>query len=133
MASIRDEIVVGVRPDVVWDAVRDVGEIHTRLAPGFVVDTRLEDDSRVVTFGNGAVATELIVDLDDDSRRLAWAVTESPLGMRHYHASLQVFEDDGDASRVVWIADLLPESAKDRVAEMIGQGLATMKQTLESR
>ena len=46
---------------------------YTRLVPGFVVDTRLEDGARVVTFGNGLVARELIVDND-----VVWAVVGSP-------------------------------------------------------
>ena len=69
MASIHKEIRIHARPEKVWDAVRDVGAIHTRLAPGFVVDTRLEADARVVTFANGMVVRELIVDVDDESRR----------------------------------------------------------------
>jgi hypothetical protein len=44
MASIRKEIVTAAKPQAVWDAVRDVGALHTRLVPGFVVDTRLEPD-----------------------------------------------------------------------------------------
>jgi polyketide cyclase/dehydrase/lipid transport protein len=72
MASIRKEILIKARPEDVWAAVRDVGALHTRLVPGFVVDTRLEQGARVVTFGNGMVARELIVDLDDEARRLAW-------------------------------------------------------------
>ena len=36
MASIRREIVIEARPADVWDAIRDVGAVHTRLAPGFV-------------------------------------------------------------------------------------------------
>ncbi|HWN03271.1 MAG TPA: SRPBCC family protein, partial [Candidatus Dormibacteraeota bacterium] len=88
MASIRREIHVEAGAEQVWDAIADVGAIHTRLAPGFVVDTRLEDGARVVTFGNGLVARELIVDVDHGSRRLVWAV----VGGRptHHNASLQV-------------------------------------------
>jgi hypothetical protein len=73
MASIRREILVEARPEHVWAAVRDVGALHRRLVPGFVVDTRLETGARVVTFGNGMVIRELIVDLDDGARRLAWS------------------------------------------------------------
>lgn len=132
MASINQQIIVDVPPATIWDAVRDVGEVHTRLAPGFVVDTKLDEDGRLVTFGNGATAYELIVDCNDDTRRLAWSVSDSPL-IRHYHASLQVLPtaDDDASSRVVWIADLLPDDAAPRISEMIGQGLATMKRTLE--
>src|SRR5262245_45911097 len=74
MASIHREIVIDARPEAVWDALRDVGAVHRRLAPGFVTDVQLEEGARVVTFGNGLVARELIVDVDDQQRRLAWSV-----------------------------------------------------------
>ena len=77
MASIRREIPLAAGPDAVWDVVRDVGAVHTRFAPGFVVATTMEPGARVVTFANGMVARELIVDVDDEARRLAyWARSE---------------------------------------------------------
>jgi carbon monoxide dehydrogenase subunit G len=130
MASIRREVSVAAGPAVVWDAIRDVGAIHTRLAPGFVVDTRLEEGARVVTFGSGVVARELIVDVDDDARRLVWAVVGGR--MTHHNASLQVFADGEGRSRVVWIADLLPNELAGYIAGMIEQGMAVMKKTLEA-
>jgi carbon monoxide dehydrogenase subunit G len=131
MASIRREILIEARPEAVWDAVRDVGAVHERLAPGFVVDTRLEEGARVVTFASGLVARELIVDIDDAARRLVWSVVGSPR-MTHHNASMQVFADGERRSRVVWIADLLPNEIAPVIAGMIDQGLATIKQTLES-
>ena len=130
MASIRRELLVDNRPENVWAAVRDVGAVHERLAPGFVVDTRLEDGARVVTFGNGLVARELIVDVDDEARRLVWAVVGSPR-LTHHNASLQVFPDGDGRSRVVWIADLLPHDMAGAITGMIEQGLSVMKKTLE--
>jgi carbon monoxide dehydrogenase subunit G len=130
MASIRREIVIDTRPEAVWDAVRDVGAVHERLAPGFVVDTRLEEGARVVTFASGLVARELIVDVDDAARRLVWAVVGSPR-LTHHNASLQVFAEDERRSRVVWIADLLPNEIAGYIAGLVEQGLGTMKKTLE--
>jgi carbon monoxide dehydrogenase subunit G len=130
MASIRKEIVIEASPKRVWDAVRDVGAVHERLAPGFVVDTRLEAGARVVTFANGLVARELIVDVDDEARRLAWAVVGSPR-LTHHNASMQVFDDGDRGSRVVWIADLLPNEIAGTIAAMIEEGLGAMKKTLE--
>ena len=128
MASIHREIVVEAKPGAVWDAIADVGAVHTRLAPGFVVDTRLEEGARVVTFGNGLVARELIVDVDHAARRLVWAV----VGGRptHHNASLQVFPH-GEGSRVVWIADLLPDQLAGPIGALIEQGMAVMQKTLE--
>ena len=129
MASIRKETVIEAPADKVWEAVRDVGAVHRRLAPGFVVDTRLEDGARVVTFASGLVARELIVDVDDAARRLVWAVVRSPR-LTHHNASMQVFADGNRGSRVVWIADLLPDEIAGYIAGMMDEGLATMKKTL---
>ena len=129
MASIRKEFIVNAGANDVWQAVRDVGAIHTRLAKGFVTDTRLEGDARVVTFANGAVVRELIVDIDDNARRLAYAVVEWQT--THHNASFQVFANEGGGSRVVWITDLLPNKLADTVGGFMEQGVTAMKKTLD--
>ena len=129
MASIHREVLIDARPEAVWDALRDIGAIHQRLAPGFVTDVRLEEGARVVTFGNGLVARELIVDVDDQARRLVWSVVGGQ--MTHHNASAQVFADGDGGSRFVWIADLLPHELAPAIAGMIDKGLAVIKQTLE--
>ncbi|WP_308367538.1 MULTISPECIES: SRPBCC family protein [unclassified Microbulbifer] len=125
MASIRKEITVDAPVDVIWDALRDVGALHTRLVPGFVTDTKLEPGARIVTFSNRQVVRELIVDVNDTDRRVAWAVTDEPF--RHYNASAQVFADPSGSSRFVWIADLLPDELKDHVSAMMDAGLGAIK------
>jgi carbon monoxide dehydrogenase subunit G len=129
MASIRKEIVTQAGPDDVWDALRDIGALHTRLVPGFVTDTRLEPGARVVTFGNGVVVRELIVTVDDDNRRIVWSVHGG--SMTHHNASAQVFSDAEGMTKVVWIADLLPDEAAGAVSAMMEQGMAVMKRTLD--
>jgi hypothetical protein len=129
MASIHKEMYVDASPDDIWAAFRDVGAIHTRLAKGFVTNTKLEGDTRLVTFANGIVARERIVDLDDTKRRLAYSVIEGRPS--HHHATFQVFPAD-TGSRIVWIADLLPNELKPAIDAMMDHGMAAMKSTLES-
>jgi carbon monoxide dehydrogenase subunit G len=131
MASIRQEIRVAASAEHIWDAVRDVGEIHHRLVPGFVTDCRLEGDARIVTFANGLVAREVIVDVDDEARRVVWSATGERL--THHNASLQVFAEDAEHSQLVWIADLLPDKMKQPISGMIEQGMLAMKATLEAQ
>ena len=131
MTSIRKEIPLETSAENVWAAVRDVGALHHRLVPGFVVDTRLEEGARVVTFGNGMVVRELIVDLDDDARRLAWSARGGRLS--HHNASVQVFADGARRCRLVWIADLLPNELAGDIRAMIDQAAAVMKKTLDGR
>jgi carbon monoxide dehydrogenase subunit G len=129
MASIRKEIRTKASPETVWDAIRDVGALHTRLVPGFVLDTRLEPGARIVTFANGMVVREPIVTVDDEARRLVWGAVGGSL--EHYNGAVQVFGEDGGGSRVVWTADFLPNEAAGQLDAMLGQGMTVMKATLD--
>jgi hypothetical protein len=129
MASVHREIVIERPVDAVWDALADVGALHTRLVPGFVTDCRLEPGARVVTFANGMVARELIVAVDPVARRVAWAVVDGRL--THHNASAQAFATGDAACRVVWIADFLPDELAADLTAMIEAGLAAMKRALE--
>lgn len=130
MASIRKEITTKASADQVWSAVRDIGALHTRLVPGFVVDTRLEPGARIVTFGNGLIVRESIVDINDETRRVAWSAEAEQL--THYNASNQVFTNEEGHTKVVWIADFLPHEATGFVAHMMGEGMKAMKTTLDA-
>jgi len=130
MASIRREVSVAVSAEGAWDAVRDVGALHTRLVKGFVTDCRLEGDARIVTFANGMQARELIVDLDETQRRLVWSAVGGRLS--HHNASVQVFDEGAGHCRLVWIADLLPHELKPAIEAMIDQGMAAIRRTLEA-
>jgi hypothetical protein len=132
MASIRKEILINASADDVWDAIRDFGAVHERVVPGFVVDTRLDGDDRIVTFFSGAVQREPLVALDDEARRLVYAAVDSPIGATHYNASLQVFADGEARSRVEWIVDVLPSELGTILEQLMDRGAATMKQTLDA-
>lgn len=130
MASIRLEMNLRADPWNVWDAVRDVGAIHTRLAPDFVTNVAMDGDARIVTFANGMTAKELIVDVDDAARRLVWAVVEGR--PTHHNGSIQVFPNSGGGCRLVWIADLLPHELAKPIGAMMQQGMNAMKRKLET-
>jgi len=115
--------------EAVWEAVRDIGALHTRLVPGFVVDTKLEGNARLVTFGNGMVVREPIVSIDDNAHRLVW--TAEGGRTTHYNASLEVMDDAGFGVRVIWTADFLPDEAAEAIAAAMSTGAAVMKKTLD--
>ncbi len=129
MASIRKEILIEASPEKVWAAASDIGAVHKRFVPGLVTDVRLEGDARIVTVANGQVVRELIVDVDDESRRLAYAVVGRLF--RHHNASMQAFAEGENRSRLVWITDLLPNDLVEPVGTVIDQGAIIMKQMLE--
>jgi hypothetical protein len=130
MASIRRDIQLRADPVTAWDAVRDFANVHERVATGFVTATRLEGRDRIVTFVTGAEARERLVDVDDDRRRLVYSVIESPLGLSHHQASVEVLDGTDGGSRLVWIADLLPDQAAPTIEAMMTQGASAIARTL---
>jgi hypothetical protein len=130
MASIHKEIALGARPEDVWDAVADFGALHTRLVPGFVRDTRLDGDARIVSFANGTMAREVLVDCDPVRRRLVYAVVSERV--KQHSASVQVFPDGEGSSRLVWIIDVLPHEIAPYVDAQMDQAALAMQQALGS-
>jgi hypothetical protein len=128
MASIHKDIALDATPNDVWDAVRDFGAVHTRLVPGFVLDARLDGDARIVTFANGTVARELLVDCDDARRRLVYAATSERI--KQHSASVQVVADGEARSRLVWIADVLPNEIAPYIDAQMDQAALAMQKAL---
>jgi hypothetical protein len=130
MTTIRRSVRIDTTPDHLWEVVRDIGALHTRLVPGFVVNTELEPGARVVTFANGMVTRELIVSVDDEARRVCWSARNEHLV--HHNAAFEV-RADGDTVIGVWTADVLPDTVAPVVAGMIEEGLAAMQRTFAHR
>jgi polyketide cyclase/dehydrase/lipid transport protein len=128
MASIHKDISIDAGPEDVWAAVADFGAVHQRLVPGFVLDARLDGDARIVTFANGTVARELLVDCDHASRRLVYAVVSERL--KQHSASVQVFAEGKARSRLVWIVDFLPNEIAPYIDAQMDQAALAMRQAL---
>lgn len=129
MAFISKERTIKADPDEVWGALRDWGALHERLARGFVLETRLDGDDRLVSFFNGAVVRERLIDLSDHDRRLAWSIVDGPY--THHNGVAQVFANNDGTTRFLWIADLLPNEVAQATSEMMERGVDAVKSTLE--
>ena len=128
MASIRKDIEINASPEHVWAAMRDFGAVHRRVVPGFVTDVRLDGEARIVSFANGSVARELLVALDDERRRLVYAIPEGPFTA--HSASVEVLPEKAGRSRVVWITDMLPDKLADYVDGQMDEAAKVMRETL---
>ena len=131
MASIHKDIPIDATPADVWAAVRDFGSPHRRLVPGFVLDARLDGEARIVTFSNGTMARELLVDCDDARRRLVYAVVSERI--KQHSASVEVFAGGDGATRLVWTVDLLPNEIAPYIASQMDQAALAMQRALARR
>ena len=132
MATIIRDVTIDTEPATAWDALRDFGALHQRLAPGFITDCQMvRTDARRITFFNGAVAREQLIGIDDDTRRLAYSIVESSLNMTHHNAAAQIADDGRGGTRFTWTVDVLPDEVAPPIADMMATGLAAIKATLD--
>lgn len=128
MASIQKEIPIAAPAAAVWDAVRDFGAVHIRLAPGFVTDTRLDGDVRIVSFANGSVVREQLVDCNDERRRLVYAIKNQRI--TQHSASFQIFPEGEERCRMIWTTDVLPHEIAPYIEQQMELGARAMQDTL---
>jgi hypothetical protein len=126
MASLHRDISINASADSVWAIVRDFGAVQ-KLAPGFVIDAKLDGDARVVTFANGNVAREMLVDCDEARRRLVYAISNERV--KHYNAVVEVI-GDGANSRLLWTIDVLPHEIAPYLSGQMDQAASAMRQAL---
>jgi Polyketide cyclase / dehydrase and lipid transport len=129
MASICIETLIAVPPERAWDALRDWGALHERLAPGFAVDTKVDGEDRLVTFFTGTTVRERILGIDDERRRLAWSIVDGAYA--HHNGAAQVLDQEG-STLFVWTADVLPHAAADTTRQLMKRGSDVIKTTLEA-
>lgn len=133
MATVVVETFIETTPERVWDAARDYGALHTRLAPGFVTTTEVVFEEgapvRIVRFASGAHARETMVTVDDERRRLVWSIRGETV--RHHNGVLRVEAVHGGC-RVEWTADVLPAALVETFQPAMEQGLAAMKAHFEA-
>lgn len=129
MATLEKEILIAADAKSVWQAVRDFGAVHERVAPGFLTALEMDKGDRVITFFNGMVARERLVTLDDETCRLVYAVVDGQAS--HYNAAVQVFPES-DRSRLVWTIDLLPNELAPAIGALMDHAAGFMAKTLSA-
>ena len=130
MATNRRDVPLAIPAGKAWAALRDFGQVHTKVAPGFLTALKMDQGDRIVTFFNGLVARERLVTLDDESMRLVYTIVDG--GASHYSAAIQVVDVDAGHCRGVWTIDLLPDERAPAIAGMMDHATGFMKKTLEA-
>jgi hypothetical protein len=125
MASIRKTFHLNRSAEQVWDALRDFGAVHERLVPGFVLDSKMDGDARIVTFANGSVARETLVTIDDANLRLVYTIRSERL--KHHNASAEIASDSAGKCRFIWTTDVLPDDMTPYISSQMDLGVEAMK------
>lgn len=129
MATIHREFEIDAPSDKAWDALRNVGDINKLLT--FLGDVTVEGDRRTCALGDQGQLDELIISVDDERRRLAYAIVDSPFNFSHHSASMQIAANGGAGSRFIWITDVKPDEAASALEPAIDAAVESFKQTLK--
>lgn len=132
MSSLRKETYINCKPEVLWAAIKNLGNIY-QLFPGVLTASHMiNNETRVVTFANGMEVQERIITVDNAAKRFVYAAVKGGV-TTHHNASWQVFDDGHGGSHFVWISDFLPDSATQPVEELTDSGCQALKRTMESQ
>ncbi len=116
MATIHREIPIDTTVEAAWSKLSDLQRVHGMLS--ILSDAVVDGDRRVCGLEGGGRLEELILSVDDDRRRVAYAIVDSPFGLDFHAASMSVVAD-GDSARLVWTTDMKPDEAADQIAGLI--------------
>lgn len=128
MASIRCEELIHRSAEFAWSMLRRPGEAAALFAPVLTASS-IEGDVRTVTFANGNVVRERIVDIDDRRRRLCYTVLGDTF--EHHSASMEIEPIDELTCSFVWISDILPDERTALVGPLMEQGCRALVANVE--
>ncbi|MFZ0668407.1 MAG: SRPBCC family protein [Acidimicrobiales bacterium] len=127
MGSAEASVSIERPADAVWAVAGDFGGLAGWM-PG-VESCRLEGENRILEV-MGMEITEKQISRDDATRVLEYSIIDSPLNAESHFGKVTVHED-GDASRVTWFVEVVPDGLLDVLAGTYQQALDQLKSHLE--
>ncbi len=126
MATIYLETELAVGPDKLWASLRNVGAVSELL--NIVAESSVTGDQRSCTMADGAVLTETILGVDEDNRRVAYTITDSPFPIEVHAASMQVLDAGKGRSTFRWITDVKPDALAEGLSPMLAGAITGMEE-----
>ena len=128
--TISKTFVTDVPADQVWEALADVYALPTRLAAGFVTNSRRDGDDRLLTFANGMEVRERILAIDEAHRRVVYSAIGGEMSFHRATATVAMRPDG--RTQFEWTAQLSPAELAPGIDGMMEVGAAAIKRTLEA-
>ena len=90
----------------------------------------MDGDYRLCSLSEDGQLKELIVSVDDERRRLAYSIQESPFNFAYHISSMQVTPGEGKGARLVWITDVKPDGVVPDLEQAIDAAASSLQQAL---
>ena len=136
MLSASKEVYLDANAETVWKMIGNYN--HLDVWHPAVVETSLqgtgemEGDIRILTLGNGATITEVLLSHDNNNYSYRYKITDSPLPVADYVSSVSVYDEGNMKSRVVWEStftefNATATEAEDAINGVYAAGLGTLE------
>jgi len=126
--SVIRTVPVTVPVEEAWRRLADVGSIDTLLS--FLGDVTVDGDRRTCSLGELGSLNEIILSIDQPSRRVAYTIVSAPMTFEHHSAAMQLLPDGDGGTVLSWTTDFLPASIAPQVTGLIDQGVQSLTDTL---
>lgn len=113
--SVEESVQLNAKPAAVWALVGDYNGLY-RWHPA-VAKSERDDKTRVLTLGNGAQITEMLLSKNEQMHKYTYSITKSPLPVAEYESSISVQPDGQGGSKVTWSSTFNASGATDSDAE----------------
>lgn len=125
MAKVSMSRDLSASADIVWEIVGKFSAIDSWLPPiaSCEADGDAVGDMRKLTTVDGAVVHERLDSIDDDARTYSYLITDSPLPLSDYRATISVAEGDGGFSVIHWSSEFEPVGAPEADVVAIVEGI----------
>ena len=116
MATLYKEATVSLSPDALWDKVSDVGGVSGLL--NVITHSEVTGDTRTCEMADGGKLTEKILGVDNEHKRVAYTITDSPFPIQFHAASMEVLDAGNGQSKLRWVTDVKPDALADALGPM---------------
>ena len=108
--------------DKVWTLIGGFNALPEWLPP--VTASKLDAGGRVrrLDLAGGGSVTEKLETFDDKKRAYSYAITDGPLPVANYVATIKVSED-GEGSKIEWSSEFSPAGASETEARKVIEGV----------
>ena len=91
----------------------------------------MDGSVRTSVMEGGGVLRELMVSIDQERRRVAYTITESPFGFEHHSSSMRAVAD-GDTSLFIWETDFMPDALLEALEPVFSGGINDIRNAVEA-
>ena len=129
MADGKAEVSIDRSPDEVWKLLREFGGLADWM-PG-IEACSVDGDVRTLQT-MGIEIKEQLRSLDDDERRIAYSVVESPMGNLESHLATISVDPEGNGSHVTWAVEVVPDELLALFLPVYEGSVVELKKQLEA-